>query len=120
MMREVTETQILDALRQLEPHLRGEVLNFIVFLTHRVPLEHAPSHTQRLTAAVMAPAAVWGSRAGLEFLHPLAVTTLGGLVSLLLVQAFVLPAFLTVTAGQTAAPDAPPDVAPASEPQHIA
>jgi Cu/Ag efflux pump CusA len=73
-----------------------------------------------LTAAVVAPAAVWGSRAGLEFLHPLAVTMLGGLVSLLLVQAFVLPAFLTATAGQTSAPDAPPDVAPAPEPQHTA
>jgi Cu/Ag efflux pump CusA len=78
------------------------------------------SQSALLTAVVMAPAAVWGSRAGLEFLHPLAVTMLGGLVSLLLVQAFVLPAFLTVTAGQTSAPDAPPDVAPAPEPQHIA
>jgi Cu/Ag efflux pump CusA len=78
------------------------------------------SQSALLTAVVMAPAAVWGSRAGLEFLHPLAVTMLGGLVSLLLVQAFVLPAFLTVTAGQTSAPDAPPDVAPAPEPQHTA
>ena len=51
MMREVTETQILDALRQLDPHLRGEVLDFIAFLTHRVTLERAPSHTQPLTAA---------------------------------------------------------------------
>lgn len=51
MMREVTETQILDALRQLAPHLRGEVLDFIAFLTHRVTLERAPSHIQPLTAA---------------------------------------------------------------------
>ena len=51
MMREVTETQILDALRQLEPHLRGEVLDFIAFLTYRVSPERAPSHTQPLTAA---------------------------------------------------------------------
>ena len=50
-MREVTETQILDALHQLEPHLRGEVLDFIAFLTHRMHLERAPSHTQLLTAA---------------------------------------------------------------------
>ena len=78
------------------------------------------SQSALLTAAVMAPAAVWGSQAGLEFLHPLAVTVLGGLVSLLLVQAFVLPAFLMATAGQPPAPDAPPDVAPVPEPQHIA
>ena len=51
-----------------------------------------------LTAAVLLPAAVAGTRAGLEFLHPLAVTMLGGLVSLLVVQVFVLPAFLMTTA----------------------
>jgi Cu/Ag efflux pump CusA len=73
-----------------------------------------------LTATVVAPAVVGGSRAGLEFLHPLAVTMLGGLVSLLLVQAFVLPAFLMVTAGQTSRPDTRHDVAPAPKPQHIA
>jgi len=78
------------------------------------------SQSALLTAAGMAPAAVWGSQAGLEFLHPLAVTVLGGLVSLLRVQAFVLPAFLMATAGQPPAPDAPPDVAPVPEPQHIA
>ena len=78
------------------------------------------SQSALLTAAVVAPAAVWGSRAGLEFLYTVAVTMLGGLVSPLLVQAFVLPAFLTVTAGQTSAPDAPPDIAPAPEPQHTA
>jgi hypothetical protein len=31
--------------------LRGEVLDFIAFLTHHVRLERAPSHTQPLTAA---------------------------------------------------------------------
>jgi Cu/Ag efflux pump CusA len=46
----------------------------------------------------MAPMAVLGSRPGLEFLHPLAVTMLGGLVSLLVVQLFVLPALLLGTA----------------------
>jgi len=51
-----------------------------------------------ITAAVMVPAAVLGSRPGLEFLHPLAVTMLGGLVSLLVVQLFVLPALLLGTA----------------------
>ncbi|MGN6174421.1 MAG: efflux RND transporter permease subunit, partial [Streptosporangiaceae bacterium] len=53
-----------------------------------------------LTAAVLVPAAVWGARAGLEFLHPLAVTMLGGLVSLLVVQLLVLPALLMTTVGQ--------------------
>jgi Cu/Ag efflux pump CusA len=50
------------------------------------------------TAALMLPAAIVGTRAGLEFLHPLAVTMLGGLVSLVVVQAFVLPAFMLVSA----------------------
>jgi Cu/Ag efflux pump CusA len=69
------------------------------------------------TAAAVLPAAILGTRAGLEFLHPLAVTMLGGLASLLLVQVFVLPAFLLATARQKQEPapekrDAagPPDV----------
>jgi hypothetical protein len=53
-----------------------------------------------ITAGVLAPVAVLGTRPGLEFLHPLAVTMLGGLVSLLLVQLFVLPALLLSTAGR--------------------
>jgi Cu/Ag efflux pump CusA len=53
-----------------------------------------------ITAAVIVPAAVLGTRPGLEFLHPLAVTMLGGLVSLLVVQLFVLPALLLGTAAQ--------------------
>ena len=57
-----------------------------------------------LTAAVLVPAAAWGSRAGLEFLHPLAVTMLGGLASLLVVQLFVLPALLMTTAGRQPGP----------------
>ncbi len=65
-----------------------------------------------LTVAVLAPAALWGSQAGLEFLHPLAVTMLGGLLSLLVMQAFVLPAFLTATAARPAAPAAPPAPVP--------
>jgi Cu/Ag efflux pump CusA len=55
--------------------------------------------TALITAAALTPAAVLGARAGLEFLHPLAVTMLGGLVSLLLVQLFVLPALLLAAAG---------------------
>ncbi len=69
MMREVTETQILDALRQLEPHLRGEVLDFIAFLTHRVPLERAPLHTQPLTAADMLQSelvGLWADRSDID------------------------------------------------------
>jgi len=53
-----------------------------------------------ITAAVMVPAAVLRTRPGLEFLHPLAVTMLGGLVSLLVVQLFVLPALLLGTAAR--------------------
>ena len=68
-MREVTETPILDALRQLEPHLRGEVLDFIAFLTHRVSLERAPSHTQPLTAADMLQSelvGLWADRSDID------------------------------------------------------
>jgi Cu/Ag efflux pump CusA len=49
-------------------------------------------------AALVAPAALAGTQTGLEFLHPLAVTILGGLVSLVIVQVLVLPAFLAFTA----------------------
>jgi Cu/Ag efflux pump CusA len=52
------------------------------------------------TAAALLPAAVVGPWAGLEFLHPLAVTMLGGLVTLVLVQVFLLPALLLGTAGK--------------------
>jgi Cu/Ag efflux pump CusA len=57
------------------------------------------------TAYVLLPAAVFGSRAGLEFLHPLAVTMLGGLVSLLVVQLFVLPGLLAMTADRRSEPE---------------
>jgi len=46
------------------------------------------------TAALLLPAAIAGVGPGLEFLHPLAVTMLGGLASLLLVQGLLLPALL--------------------------
>jgi Cu/Ag efflux pump CusA len=64
------------------------------------------------TAAVLLPAAVAGTQTGLEFLHPLAVTVLGGLASLLIVQGLLLPAFLLATARRwrepaAEAPDAP-------------
>ena len=53
-----------------------------------------------ITVGAMLPVAILGSRPGLEFLHPLAVTVLGGLVSLLVVQLFVLPALLLSTAAR--------------------
>jgi Cu/Ag efflux pump CusA len=46
------------------------------------------------TAAILVPATFMSSGPGLELLHPLAVTMLGGLVTLLLVQGFLLPALL--------------------------
>ena len=74
------------------------------------------AQTVLVTAAVLLPAAFAGSRAGLEFLHPLAVTMLGGLVSLLAVQGYVLPALLAATAGRPARPRPPGQPAPPSRP----
>jgi hypothetical protein len=54
------------------------------------------------TAAILVPAAVIGTGPGLELLHPLAVTMLGGLVTLLLVQGFLLPALLLPRPDRTA------------------
>jgi Cu/Ag efflux pump CusA len=54
------------------------------------------------TAAMLVPAAVVSSGPGLELLHPLAVTMLGGLVTLLLVQGFLLPALLLPGPDRTA------------------
>ena len=54
------------------------------------------------TAAILVPAAVVSSGPGLELLHPLAVTMLGGLVTLLLVQGFLLPALLLPGPDRTA------------------
>lgn len=64
--------------------------------------------TVLLTAAVLLPATVTGTRAGLEFLHPLSVTMLGGLVSLLVVQGYVLPALLATAAGRKPQPERQP------------
>jgi Cu/Ag efflux pump CusA len=50
-------------------------------------------------AVIVLPTAVLSAGAGLENLHPLAVTMLGGLASLLVAQAFVLPALLLAPAG---------------------
>jgi Cu/Ag efflux pump CusA len=59
-------------------------------------------------AALVAPAALAGTQTGLEFLHPLAVTILGGLVSLVIVQALVLPVFLATLEAQKGAGPCPP------------
>ncbi len=48
--------------------------------------------TALVTAAAMLPMVVFGSVAGLEILHPLAVVVLGGLVTSTLLSLFVLPA----------------------------
>lgn len=70
------------------------------------------AQTVAATAAFIAPAAMAGTQPGLEFLHPLAVTMLGGLVSLVIMQMLVLPAFLVLVTPRSreaapAAPDAP-------------
>jgi Cu/Ag efflux pump CusA len=58
--------------------------------------------TALATAAIMVPAAFMSSGPGLELLHPLAVTMLGGLVTLLLVQGLLLPALLLPGPDRTA------------------
>ena len=58
--------------------------------------------TALATAAIMVPAAFMSSGPGLELLHPLAVTILGGLVTLLLVQGLLLPALLLPGPDRTA------------------
>jgi Cu/Ag efflux pump CusA len=65
-------------------------------------------------ALMVLPAAVLGSRAGLELLHPLAVTVLGGLVSLVLVLLLVLPALnlLVPSPSTTHQLDRQPETAP--------
>jgi Cu/Ag efflux pump CusA len=47
-----------------------------------------------VTALAFAPAALAGQVAGLEILQPMAVVVIGGLVSTVLVNLFVVPAFL--------------------------
>jgi Cu/Ag efflux pump CusA len=70
--------------------------------------------TVLVTGAVLMPAAVIGAGPGLELLQPLAVTVLGGLVSLVAVQGYVLPALLMTTT--TAAGEPERDTRPAAEP----
>jgi hypothetical protein len=55
-------------------------------------------------AALLLPAALLGPSAGLELLHPVAVTALGGLVTSSVVLLFLLPPLLLATHGHRRAP----------------
>jgi Cu/Ag efflux pump CusA len=67
-------------------------------------------------ALVALPAAVLGSRAGLELLHPMAVTVLGGLVSLVVVLLLVLPALNLLVTPRDAGLESEPAEQPEPEP----
>jgi Cu/Ag efflux pump CusA len=58
--------------------------------------------TTLLISAVLLPAVLMGPTAGMEFLHPLAVSVLGGLVTTLFLALFVLPAVYLRAAGRRA------------------
>jgi len=72
--------------------------------------------TALATAALVLPAAVLGGGAGLELLHPFAVTLLGGLVTSVLVVLVVVPGLYPALAGLQPVP-VPPDLvgAPADD-----
>jgi len=75
-----------------------------------------------VTAAVLLPAAAFGPVAGLELLWPLAVTVLAGLVSLVAVQGYVLPALMASAERRPGRDQAPPQQEaerPASEPEPV-
>lgn len=88
----------------------------VVARERAVPL----AQTVAATAAFMVPAAVAGAQPGLEFLHPLAVTMLGGLVSLVIVQMLVLPAFLTMVTPRSRETAAAPGVPGPPDPTRTA
>jgi Cu/Ag efflux pump CusA len=69
-------------------------------------------------AALLLPAALLGPRAGLELLHPVAVTALGGLVTSTVVLLFLVPPLLLATHGHPRAqlPAQPAEGVPAAEP----
>ncbi|MGZ8769456.1 MAG: efflux RND transporter permease subunit [Aeromicrobium sp.] len=67
-------------------------------------------------AATMLPFAIFGSRAGLEILAPMATVVLGGLVTLALSSLFLIPAlYVQVRSGQDRLPE--PDDEDASPPE---
>ena len=49
-MKPITEEQILDELRKLDPDRWFQVLDFIVFLKEKLTREPEEAHTQMLTA----------------------------------------------------------------------
>jgi len=49
----VTQKQILEELRSLEPSRWSEVLDFIGYLKHRATSERVPAHSQELTACAL-------------------------------------------------------------------
>jgi Cu/Ag efflux pump CusA len=71
------------------------------------------AQTVLVTAAFLLPAAIGGVGPGLELLHPLTATILGGLASLLLVQGLLLPALLLATDRSMARKNRTPPDAPA-------
>jgi Cu/Ag efflux pump CusA len=104
---------VLLGYRIREPEQGGAARGSTVVLAAR---ERSVSllQTVLVTGAVLMPAAVIGAGPGLELLQPLAVTVLGGLVSLVVVQGYVLPALLMTTT--TAAGEPERDTRPAAEP----
>jgi Cu/Ag efflux pump CusA len=80
--------------------LRSRGVPFGPALVRRAAREELPPTviTTLLVAAVLLPAVLMGPTVGLEFLHPLAVSVLGGLVTTSFLALFVLPAvYLRVT-----------------------
>ncbi len=80
--------------RRLQHLERREGEEFGLALVRRGAAERlAPALTTALaTGLVFLPFAVAGPRPGLEIMHPMAVVVLGGLVTTLLVQLFLVPA----------------------------
>ncbi len=63
------------------------------------------------TAAAMAPFILLGNRPGLEIVQPMAIVTLGGLVTSVFVTLFVMPVVFLRYGAQAAAADAPVPIA---------
>jgi hypothetical protein len=61
----VTQDQVLEELRGLEPSRWPEVLDFIGYLKHRATLERSQTHPQELTARDLLQSdlvGLWGDR----------------------------------------------------------
>jgi Cu/Ag efflux pump CusA len=88
--------------------LRAEDVD-VADAVRRALREQAPSvlGVAVAAAALVLPAAVMGGGAGLELLHPFAVTVLGGLVTSVLVVLVVVPGLYPALAGLSPLPMAP-------------